>query len=557
MGRNTTTPNPSSLDRFSVGEIVDIEGVPNLYDAGTSKWVKSNTYVASSAFPDSTKANIANQPNGYNQIVLATTIETTVANQSFASSVEPPARITASNITCYPAISATQAQTVMVVNSDGVQVVTTPLINRVSSQGYLQSVVVSDGTKFFQYGFTASNTLALYTSTNGTTWTSQAMTGVPAFNVYGSVATFYANSNNKYTVGDNYNAPYASSYGSFGVVWCGARFLCFGPSSASGGGGTMLAATSADGYTWSSNAATILGSASIAGAINTYFYRNGNNCLLKVGQGSSTGGAIRYSNDGGITWAAVTVSARYRDLTVGNMCHFRNSSDATKLLAHGFDNSGVITSTSGATFDTNITLPYYASTSGSIAYKGSTILQTYPDAAYPLMISTNDGASFTSVLFPVGTLNNYGAVFSDANRFYFFPYYSGQILTSSDGITWTINTLPTINGNFAGDPRGIIAFDSNKVAMFDGSYVCMTTDGGITWKIMRTQTGGSADVRVGNGYTTPDGGGIAVLGNGYQSTNYAGIVSANSMTAGGSFYKVTSSVISPIRANATAYVRIA
>jgi len=41
MGRNTTTPNPSSLDRYSTGEIVDLSGVASYYDAGTSKWLKS------------------------------------------------------------------------------------------------------------------------------------------------------------------------------------------------------------------------------------------------------------------------------------------------------------------------------------------------------------------------------------------------------------------------------------------------------------------------------------------------------------------------------------
>jgi len=550
MGRNTTTPNPQSLDRFSIGEIQDIQGVANFYDAGTSKWLRSNTFTASSNLPDITKTNIANSGSGADQIVLSTTADTAIANASRPVSIQPIARITASNITCYANCVNGTNSTVTTITSAGPQVVTTGLTNFSGSQDLLQHLVVSDGTKLFHYGFTAAGTMALYTSTNGTTWTVQAMTGVPAIQLNAVTGVFSAGVNNKSATGDGYTSNASSSYGCWGVVWCGARFLVFGPSSSSGGGGVMLAAISSDGYTWTSNATAILGTASQGGAVNVHFERNGNNSWFKMGGG---GNPRRYSTDGGVTWAttASNASARYSNFDA-SLKVARNTTDPAKFIMHDVNNATLSTD-SGANFTTDFSFPY--SGFGALAYKGSTMLITGTSGT--LRISTNDGTTWSAVLLPVGTLASNGAVFADANRFYFFPVGSDQVLTSSDGVTWTIITLPSNGDDVAYTPSGIIAFDSNKVCIVGASYVFITTDGGVTWKVMKNQTSGATDMRVGNAYVTPDGGGYCAINAGASSTNYSGLISATSLTAGGSFYKVSNSTINPSRTNALAYVRVA
>lgn len=553
MGRNTTTPLPQSLDRFSVGEIVDIAGVPDLYNAGTSTWAKTNVFLAASSFPESTKNNIANTSNAPDQIVLTNTLNRTISNAGKPASVQPIARITASNISCFPNGVPGANSTVTTITSSGPQIVTTGLTNWVTSdQGIVQHLVVSDGTTLFHYGFTATGTLALYTSTDGLTWTSQAMTGNPAITINAVTAPFFSGAVRN-PAGDSYGGNASSSYGVWGVVWCGARFLLFGPSLATGGGGVMLAATSTNGYTWTSNAAGILGSTSLAGAVNVHFERNGNNCWFKMGGG---GHAKRYSTDGGITWANTTsnVSARYSNFDAG-LYVYRNTTDPAKFIFHDTTNATLSTD-SGANFTTDFAFPY--SGFSAMAYKGNTIIVSgSATASHTLRISTNNGASFSAVLLPVGTLNNWGNVFADANRFYFLPISTNQILTSVDGVTWTIVQLNVDVNDQASSGSGIIAFDANNVCIVGSYSVAITSDGGVTWKVMKTQTSGANSVYVGNGYFTPDGGGYAILGNGNNTANYNGIVSKASLTEGGSFYKIGTSAIAALRTNANAYVRIA
>lgn len=553
MGRNTTTPSPASLDRYSIGEIQDIMGVPNLYDAGTSKWAKSNTYIAASAFPDSTKNNIANTSNAPDQIVLSNTLNTTIANSANPTSVQPIARIAASNVTCYANAQAGTNSTVTTITSAGPQIVTTGLTNFTNgAQGLVQHLVVSDGNKLFHYGFTSAGTMALYTSTNGLTWTSQAMTGVPAITLNAVTAPFFSGAI-KSPIGDGYAGNASSSYGVWGVVWCGVRFLLFGPSSSSGGGGVMLAATSTDGYTWTSNAAGILGTASQGGAVNVHFARNGNNCWFKMGGGP---GVKRYTTDGGVTWAETTgnVSARYANFDAG-LFVYRNTTDPAKYIMHNSTNATLSTD-SGANFTTDFNWPYSGLT--AFAYKGNTILTSgAATASHTLRISTDNGASFSSVLLPAGTLNNYGYVFADAVRFYFLPVSTNQILTSSDGVTWTIIQLSVDTNDIAATGSGIVAFDSNNICLVGSYQVAITSDGGVTWKVMRTQTSGATAVYVGNAYATPDGGGFCSLGNGYGGQQYQALISAASLTGGGSFYKIGTSAIAALRTNAIAYVRIA
>jgi hypothetical protein len=65
---NDALPN---LSRFSVGEIVDLSGVPNFYNAGSSTWLRSATATASSNLSASTRANLASAGTAAAPTVLA------------------------------------------------------------------------------------------------------------------------------------------------------------------------------------------------------------------------------------------------------------------------------------------------------------------------------------------------------------------------------------------------------------------------------------------------------------------------------------------------------
>lgn len=556
MGRNTTTPLPQSLDRFSIGEIQDLSGVPNLYDAGTSKWLKSNTFTSSSNVPETTKINIANSATGYQQIALASTLDDSYSNACPYTLGDIP-RISASGITCYACSASSTAQQVLTITSSGTQVVGTGLITSGTPSGVgATALVVSDNTKFFHYGLTSSTAISLYTSTNGTTWTSQAMTGLPAIILNASNASVYGTGNSaiRRCIGDFTSQSNAGTYSTWGVVWCGARFIFFGSD-----GTNFVAATSTNGYTWTNTTTAVLGSTTVAQLQSVAFYRNGNNCFFKFG----ATGAQRFTSDGGVTWSAMTTNAQFDGFNVGNTSTslYRNTTDPAKLLMSNpavTGNTATISTNSGATFNTDIALPSLNGTYSSIAWKGSTMLYTNYANGISLKISTDNGVTFTSVLLPAGTIGNSGMVYADATRFYFFPAASGQVLISTDGITWTIVALPTTEGGLSTYyGTGIIYYDTNKVVIGDSQgYMALTTDGGVSWKVMSMSSTLTSDTYLGNLRATPDGGGFACAGIGNTGSSRK-VFSGSSVTAGGAFYKVSSAAITPVRANAESYVRIA
>ena len=556
MGRNTTTPSPQSLDRFSIGEIVDIQGVPDYYDAGTSKWLKSNTFTPSSNLPEATKTNIANSSTGASQIALASTLDDSFTN-AFPYTLGEIPRISASSISCFACSTTTTSQQVLVVKSTGVQLVTTGLVtNATGSSTGATALVVSDNSKFYHYGYTSSTTLGLYTSTDGTTWTSQAMTGLPTFSFDNNGKVFQTGTSaTRFPTGDATRQVNSGGYSTWGVVWCGARFVFFGYV-----GSYFVAYTSTNGYTWADNTSAVLGTTTAAKLNSVVFYRNGNNCFLKIGATAAT----VFTADGGVTWAGITRSSNFDSMDTGNTNTrlYRNTTDPAKLLMSNsatVGNTATISTDSGAYFNTDITLPPFSSTYSSIAWKGSTMLFTDFANTVSLKISTNNGVTFTNVLLPAGTLNSSGQVYADATRFYFFPASSGQVLISTDGVTWTVVSLPSTEGGFSTYyGTGIAYFDTNKVIVADyQGYMALTTDGGVTWKIMSQSANNSGQGGyLGNLRVTPDGGGFACSGYGVTNATTR-VFSGSSVTAGGSFYKVSAAAIAPLRTDAKSYVRIA
>lgn len=564
MGRNTTTPNPSSLDRFSIGEIKDLSGVPNFYDAGTSKWLRSGVATASGNLSTTTKTNLATAGTANSPTVLTQSALSSSYNSAGLYATYPIARISASNISVVPsAYFGSTSVGVGVMTSAGLQVVGTGQTSIVtnSNDSGTNGYVASNDTKIFSYCFTSATALSAFSTTNGLTWTAESVSGLPTF---GADATTRAhasasNSGNSYTSATTtgWKRAKSSTY-QFAVFWCGARFLVIAPGS---GATNYVVSLSSDGFTFGGdNTNAVLGSTSIATSNDMQFYRNGNNCYLQVGTG-----AKRYSTDGGITWAASTFAASPNP--TGYILQY-NTTDPAKLIIMGGISSATAyySSNSGQTWSANRALPDTAS-EGGLYYKGSTVV--FSSAAGVTRVSTNDGVTWVAPTFPIGVLSTNIYFFADANRFYAGVNGQPQLLTSSDAVTWTIRTLSqnfSLGVSSTQYGNGIITFpnDSNTVVLLGynnatGSNQCIfSLDGGVTWTGSQyTVSNISDNWNVGNAFTTQDAGGVGfAFGTsgltGGQNTN---VLKAD-ITAGGAFYRTGTSAITPIQANAAAYVRV-
>jgi hypothetical protein len=253
-----------------------------------------------------------------------------------------------------------------------------------------------------------------------------------------------------------------------------------------------------------------------------------------------------------------TNSATYRQKT--------NASLPAKLFYHNLSTGALFSADSGATW-TARTLPETPDDGGALAYKGSTVLISRYNIVYR---SVDDGATWTTVTFPAGTLQQGGPVFADANRFYMCPSSQGQILTSTDAITWTIVTVPSAYFYNTGGYGAIISYDSNNVILtgYNGSSgydICaLTNDGGVTWKITTVRYNSSTAMNSfgGDVSVSPDGlgGGTAVFGGqnggGYYGGNTGNVCSKATAVAGGGFYRTGTNAVTATNAGAYVYTRV-
>lgn len=554
---NNALPN---LSRYSVGEIVDLSGVADFYDAGSSKWLRSGKSTASSNLNATSKTNLAAAGTASIATVLGQSALSSSTNSRGFYASYPIARISASSISVVPSIFESSTSIgVGVVTSAGVQAVATGQTSIVTAtSGFGNGVVASNNTTIFSYCFTSATALSAYYTTTGTTWTAGTVTGLPVF----ATDTFTGAhagviSNETYTTastgGWKRNFAIAYGYTQFMVFWCGARFVLIGP-----GATNYMVSLSTDGLAWGGdNTTAVIGATAQGKTTNMQFYRNGNNCYLNIGT------SYRYSTDGGVTWAASTFAAAP---TPTSYYMYINHTDPAKMVI--LLNSGVSTAyysaDSGATWSADRPFPF-AGPAG-VYYRGSTIVASSSGQSI-YKVSTDNGTTWVTPTFPIGTLGSTIGFFGDANRFYAGVVGQPQLLTSSDAVTWTLVTVSqnfqlqnrgTISGN------GIISFDSNTVVLLgynsNSGYnqFFSTTDGGVTWtagQFTTTNTGGFWGV--GSAYVTPDGGGVGFV---FGMTDFASGENTNvlksDITAGGAFYRTGSTAITPIRTGSLSYVRV-
>ena len=552
--------NPSTdLSRFSIGEIQDLSGVADFYNAGSSKWLRSATATASSNLSTTTKTNLAAAATAVNPTVIMQGAISASYNPFGAYASNPVARISASSVSVVPASYLnTTAVGVGVATAAGFQFVATgqTSIRTNSASTGTNGVVASNDTTIFSYTFTSATALSAYSTTNGTTWTAQTVTGIPTFNMASDSQAYASQPSTSFTLGgqNGWRRNRTTSRQQFAVFWCGARFLLLASD-----GTNYVASLSTNGLAWGGdNTLAVVGSTGVGQASNMQFYRNGNNCFLNIGTVQ-----YRYSTDGGVTWAASTIVAL---LNPTDYFLQYNQSDPAKLIMLTVSSTAAYYSAnSGATWSADRPFPFV--TNGGSAYKGNVVVVS--NANNSIQVSTDNGTTFVEATMPVGVLSSQRYLYVDANRFYLGVHNQKQILTSSDGVTWTLVTIPTAFATayeaWAYGPN-IIAYDSNTVLIYGNNVQSgynisfSSTDGGVTWVGSQFIISFSAGFSGGsNVYTTPDAGGIGFCwggANGSLTTATAVIALKTDVTAGGAFYQTGSTVITPLRANSLAYVRV-
>jgi hypothetical protein len=554
--------NPSTdLSRYSIGEIAGLSGVPNFYNAGSSKWLRSATATASSNLSATIKTNLANAGTAEIATVLGQSSLSSSTNSRGLYATYPIARISASSISVVPSIfEKSYSVGVGVVTSAGLQVVGTGQTSNVANNSaYSNVVVASNNTTIFSYCFTSPTALGAAYTTTGTTWTIGTVTGIPVFNTGNDMCHAHASfvGNEGYTVastgGWKRTGYAAGGYNQFAVFWCGARFVLIGPAATN-----YMVSLSTNGLAWGGdNTTAVIGATAQSKALDIQFYRNGNNCYLNVGT------AYRYSTDGGVTWAASTFAAAPSPT---DYYMYINQTDPAKMVIvlNASSSDAYYSADSGATWSANRAFPFISP--AGLYYKGSTLVAS--NAAQTIYkVSTDNGTTWVTPTFPIGTLGFTIGFFGDANRFYAGVFGQPQLLTSTDAVTWTLVTVPqnfalrnrgTISGN------GIITYDSNTVVLLGYNsnsgfnQFFSTTDGGVTWtagQFTVSNLGGFWGV--GSCFVTPDGGGIAFpFGMTHLASGENTNVLKTDITAGGAFYRTGTSAITPVQANSFAYVRV-
>lgn len=533
----------TDYDRQAIGSIAEFIGMADFYTIGYSAWLRTNTYVASSNLTAAGKLHFQQGPTSSSSIAANGDASVDNANCWFANLPIP--RIASSSISVLPIAALVTGGVIYagVITSAGIQAIATGQTSYITAAG-CSANYASDGTNLWCGVFTGTNTWTNYKSTNGTTWAAQAQSGLPTFAVATTARTWPSGTGIvKDLAGENLTIGGEQIF----YTYCGAKHLLWASD-----GTNMMGSLSTDGLVWGgNNTVAMVGATPIpkAGGFHQ-FYRNPgtlNDYWFTEGSGVQ---AYRYSTDGGASWNACTghptsVSTNHR--------FKRNAATPAKLAwVEVTTTNSWFSSNSGQTW-TARTLPAAVTAAGGFAYVGAVALIVVASNLYR---SADDGATWALVSLPIGTLGAASNVAGDGNRFYLRCGANAQILTSTDGLTWTLRAMSMACPLFI----GIVSYSSSQVALISGTdTVAFTNDGGVTWIVAALDTTSRANIKVGDAYTTPDGGGtgFGAPGVGGSDTSYQVGLAGSDFTAGGYWYRTGNATVTPLRANAICYTRVA
>ena len=542
MSRNISA-SADLASKFAVGEIVDMVGVPDYYDAGSSKWMRSGTWVPASSVP----SNLVSTLKSYSGNLVALSSNALI-NETGPRLFAGYPKCTIGTTTLIPYRSDSRdnarASNVLVINSSGLRIANTGL--SLLSSG---CSLTADGTKFMMFAAASSTTLQAVQSTDGITWNTATLTGLPTFNGL-TTTTFGAGlgSANSLLFGDIFYSN-ETTYKS-DVYFCGNRYIAIGLNASN----QYLTSTSTDGLTWSGDTTTaVLGSTAIGGGGGAlYFYRNGNNVFIAVSS------LARKSSDGGITWSAA-IDAPFAS---GPYSAFRvNASDGNRIIGTAStNNSDISVSTdSGQTWTARNLPASLSAQSGVIQGRGSSWVFTKNGTVY---VSTNDATSWSLLTTLPAELGRVTGVYADANRWYALSMVGNQVAVSTDLINWTLRNIsnPQPANISSGITYNFAATDTNNIMAVVNGNALYSTNGGVTWSWSTASRGDTATAGNVLGVTAiTEGGGVfisslAVTTYGSGQSLYNRVAD---LAAGGEAVRSSAAVVSSLRTNALAYSRVA
>lgn len=540
MSRTLSAVSTTTLGgKYGVGDIAEFVGVPAYYDAGDSQWAQSNTWIPAASIGSATaKSNI--RSSSYNNVAITDNSALLGFAQLTLNSVTPLAKT--ASVVSLPITTDTTNCKVLTIAASGVRMVATG-----QAQGYANAagganLVTSDGTTLWSWTAASASAWGAYTSTDGITWTTASLSGQATFS---SATTYPLGPTGAQSSMDKTGEQFVTSGTYLQVAaYCGARHLLIGLN----GSNQYIAQRSTNGLAWGGDeSTTILGSGTVAATAYGWWYRNGNTFFIAIGN------VVRKSTDGGATWAAATNA-----IAAASTTRYRvNASDATRIACCTNSSTAMAFSAdSGATWTTR-TAPFTLNANTTLNGRGSSwvLCDTTTGNTYK---STDDGATWSVLATPTGFSGTVQGVYADANRWYIVSAVGNNVATSTDLSTWTVrnisNTAPGTNYNYS--PVNLVATDSNTImgANISG-YVLVSADGGVTW-YWTTYTNSSVATGGGAVYLVANSVGLSTFIAGQMSVTYSAYTLASDVAALGKAYRVTSTTITPLRANSLAFARI-
>ena len=425
MGRTITINNTTA------GEIIDIQDMGSVIDTPQGVYAKPTTKLLKSDFDnpavfDRLTTRLATEGNFIPQI-------STEPSGSTIGSFDSQQTVSSGTATLVLSSGISGHCDVFVVDSAGSVVI--PNVAPAAKQ--YCSLADWDGTKFRLF---YSSTNALYASvdsckisTDGRTWTTQALSNFP------NLKNFVPSQAARSFIGMPSVLGVQNQFPSYGVYWCGTRFIALGEDNTNGTLTTVkiIGASSTDGITWSAMPSAILGSSTNGGTLRIVgFNRDGNNATFQFNDGTTSS-----TSDGGVTWTA--------NSEVGQVPYIMSTGVVSTANNKFFsiNNTYVAYSDDGISWNVSNT---FTSISGinSVAYGAGLYVSNCANDGY--YVTSPDGITWTrrmmgarAGMVSASDWGNYTSNMQFQEGVFSFNRSSGSesyFVWSADGINWTYTT---------------------------------------------------------------------------------------------------------------------
>lgn len=521
--------------KYAVGEIVDMLGVPQYYDAGNSQWMQGNVWFPASAVSAAVVELLRRTPSNAS---LTTQSESSGWGGGFAPAV-------VGNVAVVSTVG--HGGSVLVITESGVQMVD---VGALASPSPSAVQVFSDGTYFWAFAVslsypypTAGN---VRRSTDGKNWQTPPGTfnlvgiGGSAYSVYETSWYVQIYPSSATVDGRGHSCGAVGSQNGGGVFFCGARFLVLALDANSTYVNSWRAV---DAMSWgSADSASVLGATNIPAGERLHFHRgSGLKCLMQLG--STAGRGWRYTADGGVTWVASVATTM---LDPGATRKRPNTTMPDKVLFADAVGNVLVTTDCGANYTMKTPQSVGISSVAWTAYKGAKIFLGNNTSA---AVSADDGATWAPFSTPAGFSGQIYGILADDTAFYLLSS-TGQLFVSTDGDTWTQRILPAATQATRAIRIG------NQIMLSSGNNATISNDGGVTWS-QALLTAQNSYSPLGPIYKVTTGAVSRLLVSGSGSGYISTLVTTQMLSAGVAAVRAGQSSPNAVRGNTTPMIRVA